>query len=159
MTYSSPLRPERPAISSISLRRVEPVTDEASGPIPVLVVQPWGSQNRCQETLALWGFRSACTADVEEALRMMAEHECRALIVDLDIPKVDSLALVTALRAFERTRGVAIIATTGGGDEAVDELALQSGCDVVITGPFDPDAVAAELEAALAHPGRRCAVA
>ncbi len=161
MSRPKNLRPTGPVTPVTETHRARMAPPE-SGPrphVPVLLVQAWDCGADCRETLQLWGFRAAATADIEEALRMVAEHDCRALVVDLDLPRVDVLALVTALRTTSATRDVTIVATTRGNDEAIDALARESGCDVVLTGAIDPHALAMELEAALAHPGRRCAVA
>ncbi|MBO6938116.1 MAG: response regulator [Deltaproteobacteria bacterium] len=128
--------------------------------VPVVVVQPWEDEDAvqvCRRTLELWGFRSTCTSDIEQALQLIAENGSRALVVDLDMPGHDVLALVGALRSHEATSDVAVLATTRTHDAAVEQLALESGCDVVLCGELDPHLVAGELEAAVCHPGRRMA--
>jgi len=127
--------------------------------VSVLLVYSWNDVTRdpCRDTLRLWGFRSATTSDGEEALRMVAEHGVRALVLDLDLPGVDTLSVASALRQHEPTRDIAILATTRDHEGDVCALARERGCDAVLPNPVDPDRLAAELEAILAHPGRRCA--
>ena len=122
---------------------------------PVLLVRPWtGVQDNQQSTLKLWGFRSSVTSDGEEALRMIVEQGCRALVLDLDLPQFDTLAMVGALRGHPTTAHIPIVAYSASLSDEVLELAYQRGCTSVLEGPVDPDILAMEVEAALARPCR-----
>jgi len=57
-----------------------------------------------------------------------------AIVADIEMPRMDGIALCAALRADERTRDVPIVVVTGaGGDQA--RAALDAGCDAVLAKP------------------------
>lgn len=126
---------------------------------PRVVMLGTAAASEWVDTLDLWGFHPAVSGSVEDTLRWLAEGECLALVVDLELPGVDVLGLLSVIRRHEPTRGLPVVATARASDAALLELARERGCDVVLTGAPDPDRLAMEVEAALAHPGRACASA
>jgi CheY-like chemotaxis protein len=64
-----------------------------------------------------------------------------ALTVDVMMPRLDGIATVTAIRADERTRGIAVVMVTTQGHPADIQRATQAGVDAYVTKPFDPDAL------------------
>lgn len=123
----------------------------------MVILEPTTQAPETTETLRLWGFRSVTAATAEEALRLLSESQCIALVVDLDLPDVDVLGLVSAIRQHETTRHLPVLGMVSQDDGASVELARQSGCNAVLTGATDTHRLAMELEAALAHPDRACA--
>ena len=70
----------------------------------------------------------AIARDGEEALQMMKAKPSHLIISDLNMPKLDGLGLLRAVREYEPTKKVAFILVTGRGDAATIEAgqAIQS---------------------------------
>lgn len=127
-------------------------------PPRVLVLQADRSlQARCRRALGLWGFDVRCTASAERALELVAKGPCAAMVVDLDTPSVDALGVLSAIRSHGPTQMLPVLALSASTDEAMGELVRGTGCDRVIEGPFDADALAAEVESVLARASRAAA--
>lgn len=100
----------------------------------------------CCDALRIWGFDPCSTDDGEKALWMVAEMRPVAVVIDLELPRVDPLDVTSALRAHERTRDVAIIALAKSLEDDLVELATQRGCDTLLAEPHDGDEIATEVE-------------
>ena len=128
------------------------MSDSASCPPRVLVLQADRKmQARCRRTLAAWGFEVRCTASAERVLSLVAEGPCDALVIDLDIPSVDGLGVLGAVRAHGPTRRLPIVVLSAESDGATNELLVGRGSDLILAGTFDADWLAAELESVLAR--------
>lgn len=104
---------------------------------------------RCCDALRRCGFDPALTTDGEDALRMVAEEHFDAVLVDLDIPRVDALDVVGGLRMHPPTSALPIVALARVLSDDVRELVTGRGCDRVVARPVDAVAVAHEIEGLL----------
>lgn len=121
-------------------------------PLPVLVLAD--PADSAPATFAMWGLRPMVVHHLEDALRLLGEQAFRAVVLDLDLPDIDALMLVTAIRSHRPISELPIFAMGSAAHDA-RELAEQRGCDHVFGAHGrDPDVLAAEVEAALAHPRR-----
>ena len=109
--------------------------------------------------LALWGYGCLTCRDASEALRQAAEEPPLAVVVDTDMPRVDVLDVVTALRQHGPTSRTAAVAILPSLADDVVELAAGRGCDRVTSRPVDPDWIGGEIDriAARRHEGRSAA--
>ncbi|GAB5545011.1 MAG: hypothetical protein SangKO_047710 [Sandaracinaceae bacterium] len=96
--------------------------------------------------LAHWGYDCVTCRDASDALREAGEQAPRGVIVDTEMPYVDALDVVTALRQHGPTANTAAIAILPSLAEDVLELATGRGCDRGIARPIDPDWIAAEID-------------
>lgn len=103
------------------------------------------------------GYRVRTAATANEALDALELEPPRLILMDLQLPGMDGLALTRRLRADPKTRGAVIVAVTAYammGDEA---RALEAGCDAYITKPIDtrtlPARISSFLNAGRPSPG------
>ena len=61
--------------------------------------------------------------------------------MDLQLPRMDGLALTRRLKADASTRGIVIIALTAYAMKGDDEKAFAAGCDGYMSKPIDSDAL------------------
>lgn len=74
----------------------------------------------------------------ESALKMALEFDFDLIISDWDMPALDGLDLLKAIRANEKTKGVAFIMITGQNDKTLVEEAIQIGATDYLLKPFTP---------------------
>jgi CheY-like chemotaxis protein len=91
--------------------------------------------------LQLAGFEVDEAVDGADCLEILAQRDPLPDVITVDVmmPRLDGMATVTAIRADERTRGIAIVMVTTQGHPADIQRAKQAGVDAYVTKPFDPD--------------------
>jgi CheY-like chemotaxis protein len=83
------------------------------------------------------GYRVRTAMNAEEALASVEQERPDLILMDIQLPGMDGLALTRHLKTNPATRGVVIIALTAYamiGDEA---KAIDAGCDGYISKPID----------------------
>lgn len=85
--------------------------------------------------------------DGEEALKMMVSSPCHLVISDYNMPKVDGLQLLKALRQHGPTSKVGFILVTGKGDKALIDEGKKWGLNNFLAKPFTVPALKACVEA------------
>lgn len=80
------------------------------------------------------GMKPSFAEDGLEALDSVRTQLPDAIVADIEMPRMDGVALCTPLRADERTRHVPIVVVTAGSAEQV-QAALRAGCDAVLEKP------------------------
>lgn len=94
------------------------------------------------------GLKSVKVAkDGEEALKMMVSSPCHLVISDYNMPKVDGLQLLKALRQHGPTSKVGFILVTGKGDKALIDEGKKWGLNNFLAKPFTVPALKACVEA------------
>lgn len=98
------------------------------------------------------GYRAIVAHDGEEALRVFAErrHDIAAVITDLNMPEVNGLTLVWALRRSKPDLRVLVV--TGFANDENCAEARRLGVRRVLTKPFGPSELLRELRAELREP-------
>jgi DNA-binding response OmpR family regulator len=74
----------------------------------------------------------------------------QAIVTDLNMPGMDGMAMVKALRADVLTRDIPILMLTSEGSVDSETLALSLGADDYILKPVEPRRLAARIKALLA---------
>lgn len=93
------------------------------------------------------GFRDISDApDGEEGFKTLLAAPSHLVISDFNMPKLDGLGFLRAVRAHEPTRKVAFIMLTGRADKELVQRAMQFGVNNYITKPFSPAALRAKIE-------------
>ncbi|MBB6467744.1 response regulator [Aminobacter carboxidus] len=100
------------------------------------------------DALQEMGIRKIAIAkDGEQALRMMMEQPCHMVISDFNMPKLDGLQLLKAIRSYGPTRATPFILLTGKGDRQLLEAAVALGVNNFLTKPFTIPALKKAIEA------------
>ena len=99
------------------------------------------------------GLRALGAGDGLEALARARAEVPALAIVDLEMPRMNGVEMVRALRADAQLRGVPVIMITSRASEKHRRLALEVGVDAFLTKPYTEDELAAEIRACLErHP-------
>ena len=83
--------------------------------------------------------------DAEQALEILATIRPVAILLDLQLPGMDGLALVRRLRADPATRDVVIVAVTAHAMKGEEQRALAAGCDSFVAKPIDTRVLPGQL--------------
>ena len=90
------------------------------------------------------GYQVHTAVDGKAALRIAADPEIDAVVLDLGLPDLDGTEVITALRTFTT---VPIIVLSARGDSVDKVHALDRGADDYVTKPFGVDELMARLRA------------
>ncbi len=117
--------------------------------IRVLVVDDTStSRMLIRDGLEQMGVRQIFFAhDGEQALQFMMSTPAHLIISDVNMPKLDGLGLLKAIRNYMPTKKVPFIMLTGRSDRAVLESAMKLGVNNYLTKPFTVEALKKALEA------------
>jgi two-component system, cell cycle response regulator DivK len=83
------------------------------------------------------GYHVQCATDADEVLRALETLTPRLILMDIQLPGIDGLALTRRLKSSTRTKDVQIIAITAYAMKGDEERALSAGCDGYIAKPID----------------------
>ena len=89
--------------------------------------------------LAAEGFEVETAIDAEDALRVLDGFEPALILMDLQLPGMDGLALTRRLKADPTRRHVVVIALTAYAMKGDEERARSAGCDGYLSKPIDTD--------------------
>jgi two-component system chemotaxis response regulator CheY len=121
----------------------------AASSIRVLVVDDQMTMRALiQSALQQIGFTDIVMAgDGEEGLKALLARPAQLVISDFNMPKLDGLALLRAIRGHEPLRKTAFIMLTGRADVELVQRAMQYGVNNYITKPFTAAALKSKIEA------------
>lgn len=121
----------------------------AASSVRVLVVDDQQTmRSLIQSALQQIGFVDIATAaDGEEGLKSLLSRPAHLVISDFNMPKLDGLALLRAIRGHEPTRKTAFIMLTGRADAELVQRAMQYGVNNYISKPFTAAALKSKIEA------------
>lgn len=112
----------------------------AAAAIKVLVVDDQLTmRSLIRSTLQEIGIRDiADAADGEDGLKALQQRPVHLIISDFNMPKLDGLGFLRAVRAQEATKKSAFIMLTGRADMELVQRAMQFGVNNYVTKPFSP---------------------
>jgi two-component system cell cycle response regulator DivK len=87
--------------------------------------------------LASEGYEVRTAGDAEEALEVLTAFSPRLILMDLQLPGMDGLALTRQLKKDPKTRDIVIVALTAYGMKGDEERARAAGCDGYVVKPID----------------------
>lgn len=90
-----------------------------------------------QVLLSSTGYAVRTATDAEQALELLAGFQPNLILMDIQLPGMDGLALARRLKADPRTRAISIVALTAYAMKGDEEKALASGCSGYISKPID----------------------
>ena len=85
--------------------------------------------------------------DGEEALRQLVAAPANLVITDFNMPKLDGLGLLRAIRAHGPTSKTAVIMLTGRADRELVQRAVQFGVNNYLVKPFTTQTLKEKIEA------------
>ena len=85
-------------------------------------------------------------ADGEQALQLMMSAPCHIVFSDMNMPKLNGLQLLKALREYTPTRQCCFILVTGKGDRAMIEEGKKYGLNNFLAKPFTTATLKAAIE-------------
>ena len=105
-----------------------------------------------QDMLTKAGFDVDSAADGVDALERVGRRTPSLVLVDLEMPRMNGVELVRALRERPATRTVPVIMITSRSSQKHRRLALEAGVDVFLTKPYTDDALAAHIAELMQRP-------
>jgi CheY-like chemotaxis protein len=90
-------------------------------------------------------------ASAEEALQALAYYAYTAVIVDLNLPGMDGIGLVQAIRQNTATADLPCVAITAYHTSTVKKQAIEAGFDAYFPKPVDDTSFVRELERIVAE--------
>jgi DNA-binding response OmpR family regulator len=93
------------------------------------------------------GFQVEAVGDGRRALERLRAGGHDLVILDLQLPGMDGLALCAEMRRDERTRALPVIMLTARADEADRVVGLEVGADDYVVKPFSPKELVARVRA------------
>jgi CheY-like chemotaxis protein len=87
------------------------------------------------------GYDVRSAGDAPEAIAILATFKPRLIMMDLQLPGMDGLALTRQLKADPKTRDIVIVALTAYAMKGDEDRARQAGCDGYVTKPIDTRAL------------------
>lgn len=85
--------------------------------------------------------------DGEQALKSMMASPCHIVFSDFNMPKLDGLQLLKALREYAPTRQAVFILVTGKGDKSLIEEGKKYGLNNFLLKPFTVPQLKGSIEA------------
>lgn len=107
-------------------------------PEPILVVD----DNPANAALLMFlltqeGYEARSAADAHEALSLLDEFEPRVIMMDIQLPRMDGLALTRLLKSDPRRKHILVVALTAYAMKGDEERARAAGCDAYVSKPID----------------------
>ena len=100
------------------------------------------------------GFSVESERDGKRGLERVRGGSYELLILDLQIPGMDGLALCAEVRRDKRTRDIPVVMLTARGDETDRVVGLEMGADDYVVKPFSPKELVARVRALFRRLGR-----
>ena len=101
--------------------------------------------------LELEGFEVLEARDGNVGLEVAKRERPQVIVTDYNMPGMDGLALVKALRVDPLTRGIAVLMLTSENNVEKESQALEAGVDDYILKPVEPRRLAARVKSVLAR--------
>jgi DNA-binding response OmpR family regulator len=101
------------------------------------------------------GFTVDSAEDGRRALTLLRQGDYDLLVLDLQLPGLDGLAVCAEVRRDKRLRDMAVVMLTARGEEADRIVGLEMGADDYVVKPFSPKELVARVRALFRRVDRR----
>jgi DNA-binding response OmpR family regulator len=98
-----------------------------------------------RQFLVARGYIVSVASDGEEAVTRALNERFDIVVLDLALPKLDGIQVVTQLRSFTSTRGLPVVTLSAQTGEHVRGAAVEAGADLALEKPLPPQ----DLESAI----------
>ncbi len=105
-----------------------------------------------REVLSADGFEVEAAADAEEAVQQIGAFGPELILMDIQLPGMDGLALTRRLKAELATQHIVIVAFTAFAMRGDEEKMRAAGCDGYASKPIDVNKFAAQIRSLLRPP-------
>ena len=95
------------------------------------------------------GFAVECVADATEALQRLESNRPDLMLLDIQLPGMDGMALARALKDDPATRDITIVAFTAYAMKGDEARVRAAGCDGYISKPINVATFAEQVRANL----------
>jgi two-component system alkaline phosphatase synthesis response regulator PhoP len=99
--------------------------------------------------LELSGFEVLSAKDGMEGLKLAREQKPDLLILDLLLPRMDGYRVCRMLKVDKKTEKIPVIMLTAKATREDERLGKESGADLYMTKPFDPEILLENVNALL----------
>ncbi len=106
-----------------------PVSNDIQNATLLIVFEDPDARERLHGIFEAAGYRALTVSDATSALRVIHKEHCDLVVLDLEIPGVDGLALCRLLRSQPATRKLPLIALSETDRESRKEEAFAAGAD------------------------------
>ena len=91
------------------------------------------------------GFDVVSARNGIEALALAREHKPRVAVLDVGMPGLDGLEVLTAIRAADELKDTRVVLLTAKAQESDVRRGYDSGADAYVKKPFSPTELAARV--------------
>jgi two-component system, cell cycle response regulator DivK len=98
-----------------------------------------------KEYLTAAGYEVSTASDGEELRDLLRARTPDAILLDLQLPRVDGWELTRELKRHPRTRSIPIIVVSACVQPGDRKRAEDAGCDLFLAKPVDPETIREEL--------------
>ncbi|MGK7883997.1 MAG: response regulator transcription factor [Crocosphaera sp.] len=107
-----------------------------------------------KDYLEFQGYEVTTAENGKEALRVLTEDVPDMIICDVMMPEMDGYALIEQVRKNNRTSCVPVMFLSAKGQSQDRVKGLQTGADVYMVKPFEPEELVAQVESSLKQASR-----
>ena len=123
------------------------MSGEPSPPAFILVVEDNpANQLLIQFTLETSGFQVDVAGSAADALESIGRRRPALILMDIQLPGQDGLALTRQLKADPDLSAIPVVALTARAMASDRELCLAAGCSGYISKPIDTRTISAEID-------------
>ena len=116
------------------------MTEGAGAPVRVLVVDDSASiRDMVSFTLDSAGYESHVSEDGQDALEFAQDNTVRAVVTDVNMPRMDGITLIAELRKLEHYKFTPILVLTTESGIGKKLAGKEAGATGWIVKPFDPE--------------------
>uniref|UniRef100_B8HQB1 Two component transcriptional regulator, LuxR family n=1 Tax=Cyanothece sp. (strain PCC 7425 / ATCC 29141) TaxID=395961 RepID=B8HQB1_CYAP4 len=102
-----------------------------------------------KDYLELQGYQVVTASHGREALRILEQGIPNMIICDVMMPEMDGYTFVKSVRDNPRTQWIPVLFLSAKGQIQDRVIGLNTGADVYMVKPFEPDELIAQIEASL----------
>ena len=121
-----------------------------TAPLVLLVEDNETNQMLTVAVLERDGYRVVVAGNADEAMQRIADAMPDLVLMDIQLPGEDGLALTRRLKQDQATRSIPVIAMTAHAMHGDAELAIEAGCSGYIAKPIDTRSLAEQVRKHLA---------